>query len=155
MITRLLILIPAFLFLIGCKPNAPVSLVTIDQESSPSIPPHPMLERMVGEWGEFGDPYWIIREDESLGFVIEDPPNEVWATVINNVHWKENILCFDNYSYVVDGSPYSDTHPFNGVAVHVELRLTENPDVIEYASVSKDLDDEISIQIERIEQPDP
>ena len=114
-----------------------------------------MLERMVGEWGEFGDPYWIIREDESLGFVIEDPPNEVWATVINNVHWKENILCFDNYSYVVDGSPYSDTHPFNGVAVHVELRLTENPDVIEYASVSKDLDDEISIQIERIEQPDP
>lgn len=110
-----------------------------------------MLDRFVGQWGEFGDAYWIIRKHQTLGFIIEEPPNEVWATVINNVHWKDNTLCFDNYSYIVDGSPYSDTHPFNGVAVHMELRLTDDPDVLENASVSEHLEDEISIQIERIE----
>ena len=139
------------LLLAGCGQSESQSLVTIDQESSPEIPPHPMLDRLVGQWGEFGEPYLIVRDDENLGFVIEEPPNEVWATVTNNVHWNENTLCFDNYSYVVDGSPHSDTHPFNGVAVHIELRLTDNPDVIEYASVSEHVEDEFSMQLERIQ----
>jgi hypothetical protein len=110
-----------------------------------------MLQQMVGEWGEFFEAALIIREDEALGYVIENPPNAVWATVVNNVHWEGDALRFDTYSYIVDGSEYSDSHPFNGVAVHTELRLADDPDVLEYSGSSKNTDTPFTGEYVRID----
>lgn len=85
------------------------------------IDPHDLLA-FIGHWAyDEGEVCYIISKDREGNVRIEEPPNEVWRTVLRNVHFDGKRIMFDAFNYIDPNDDYkspidpSGEHFFCGV----------------------------------------
>lgn len=99
------------------------------QASEPAVPDHPLRERFIGRWQSEGETVLVIEARSDGGVVIRTPGATPWESVINNVRFEGEVLCYDEYVYL-DEMP---GHPYSGVRNAIALTLTGDPDRLKLA----------------------
>ncbi len=127
------------------------------QPSDPFVPKHPRRQVFVGEWAQDGDTEFIIHRDKEGRVLIDVPKNLVWDSVVNNVRFEGDSLCFDQYMYYTGpanftslGNPVGD-HPYSGVRnASVLSPNPDDPNVLEYSLKTKDIEAPFEGQLQKV-----
>jgi hypothetical protein len=124
--------------------GSPTSIVKVDHHGEAQ-----RLLPFIGHWAsEEGEVCYIISKDAEGNVTISGPPNEVWRTVLRNVHLESGRIMFDRFNYTDPNEDYksiidnSGEHFFSGVRCKIMLEVNpsdSNELLKSWSTVSKDV----------------
>jgi hypothetical protein len=116
-----------FVLVAGCgEPAATTTHRTARQPSQPVVPIHPKLDSFLGNWEAAGELECSIVREENGDVVIRPVATGIWESVVNNVRFDGDKLCFDRYLYYTGNETFDTAtgdHELNGMLSQSELQI--------------------------------